>query len=182
MRVLSRVLRQDSWYMVSVRRLGEWHEVKEFVQPDNPDVIAIYRQIGADAWALYDWVCKNIAYRHDIGEFWQMPSETIASRQGDCEDSSILLTSLLRTFSNAYTILGSYGGSGHAWVSTRGGQVLETTYDRAAPVADPGSYRAYCFFNDREVIELWPGALDQVFELRRNEEQKVGLMARALKA
>ena len=76
----------------------------------------------------------------------------------------MLLTSLLRNFSNAYTVLGSYGGYGHAWVSTGDGQVLETTYDRAAPVADLGSYRAYGFFNDREVVELWPGALDQVFE------------------
>jgi hypothetical protein len=34
-------------------------------------------------------------------------------------------------------------------------------------------------FNDQEVIELWPGALSQLFQLARNEERKLALMADA---
>jgi hypothetical protein len=34
-------------------------------------------------------------------------------------------------------------------------------------------------FNDHEVIELWPGALSQLFQLAHNEGQKLALMAEA---
>jgi hypothetical protein len=37
-------------------------------------------------------------------------------------------------------------------------------------------------FNDQEVIELWPGALSQLFQLARNEEKKLALMAEGQEA
>ncbi len=177
-----RVYAQDGQYLVSVR-YGQWHDVKAFVQPDNPDVVAIYSQIGPDPWALYDWVCRNIDYRRDIGEFFQWPSETIATKQGDCEDSSILLTSLIRAggVPNCHVALGSLGGWGHAWVVSEG-EILEATYTSARHVPDPEDYCPYVLFSDQEVIELWPGALGEVFELGRNEATKLNLIARALEA
>ncbi|GAJ22157.1 unnamed protein product, partial [marine sediment metagenome] len=78
---------QDGQYLISVRYPGQWHDLREFVQPDNPDVLAAYFQYGPDPRALYDWVCRNIDYRRDIGEFWQTPSETLKGI-GDCEDTS----------------------------------------------------------------------------------------------
>jgi transglutaminase superfamily protein len=52
------------------------------------------------AHIIWRWVCREITYVGDLGsqgtrEFWQFPSETIALRQGDCEDSAVLLASLL---------------------------------------------------------------------------------------
>ncbi len=174
---MSRVYYQDGCYLVSVR-YGDWHDLREFVQPDNPDVLAVYSQYGPDYWSLYDFVCRNIDYRRDIGEFWLTPGETLQG-YGDCEDTSILLTSLLRNFTNAYVVLGSLGGYGHAWCHHNGG-ILETTYTRAQRVINPAQYCPYLYFNDAEVVELWPGALGEVFELGRDEATKLNLMAKAL--
>jgi len=169
---------QDGTYLVDVR-YGQWHDLREFVQPDNPDVLAIYSQKGPDSWSLYDFVCRNIDYKRDTGEFWMTPGETLKG-YGDCEDTSILLTSLLRNFTNAHVALGSFQGYGHAWCDHMG-QILETTYTRAMPVSDPEDYSLYCLFNEREVIELWPGALGEIFDLRRDEATKLNLIAEALK-
>jgi len=179
LRVSTRVRYIDGRYLVAVRYPGEWREIREFVQPDNPDVIACYSQIGPDVWSCLDFVCRNISYRRDIGEFWQFPSETLEG-EGDCEDSAILLTSLLKNFTNAYVVLGEYQGWGHAWGTTEGGEILETTYTQAMIIPDPENYRPYVLFNERDVIEMWPGALREVFELRRNEARKLNLRAAAL--
>ncbi|GAI61142.1 unnamed protein product, partial [marine sediment metagenome] len=116
----------------------------------------------------------------DIGEFWQVPSETLVSKMGDCEDTSILLTSLLRCVGiDAYTAIGEYLGYGHAW-TTQNSFIYETTYTRARPIADPQNYCPYCMFSESEVVEFWPGALDEVFDLDRDEATKLNLIAQAL--
>jgi len=170
-----RVLYEDGQYLVNVR--GQWQDLRDFIQPSNPDVLAVYSQIGPNYWALYDFVCRNISYRLDVGEFWQVPSETLRG-YGDCEDSSILLTSLLRNFTQAHVAVGMYRGYGHAWCQ-RAGQILETTYTSARVVLDPLDYCPYLYFNDQEVIELWPGALEEMFALKRSEVTKLDLMAEA---
>lgn len=170
---------QDGQYLVAVRYPGQWHNLQDFVQPHNPDVLAVYSQYGPDPWSLYDFVCRNIDYRRDVGEFWQIPSETLRGR-GDCEDTSILLTSLIRAGRMpGYTVLGNFQGYGHSWV-TENGLIYETTYTRARPVPDPQNYCPYVCFNEREVIELWPGALGEVFALQRNEATKFNLIAQAI--
>ncbi len=169
-----RVKYQDGQYLVSVR-YGQWHDLQDFVQPSNPDVLAVYSQIGPDPWALYDWVCQNIDYRRDIGEFWLTPSETLRG-YGDCEDTSILLTSLIRAGgADCHVALGTLRGLGHAWVVHRG-EIMETTYTSARPVPDPEHYLAYSLFNDQLVVEFWHGALGEVFSLQRNETLKLNLM------
>ncbi len=176
----ARVYRRNGECLVSVRYPGQWCNLQDFVQPDNPDVLAVYSQIGPDPWALYDFVCRNIDYRRDWGEFWQTPSETLRG-YGDCEDSALLLTSLIRAggIPNAYVALGEYQGWGHAWVVSGDGEVLEATFTEARHVPHPEHYCPYVCFNDQEVIELWPGALGEVFKLGRNEDIKLSLMAKA---
>lgn len=173
-----RVSYEDSQYLVSVRYPGQWRDIREFVQPSNPEVMAVYSQIGPDVWANLDFVCRKIDYRRDTGEFWQFPSETLKG-YGDCEDSSILFTSLLRNFTNGHVALGSYQGYGHAWCQLDG-QILETTYTRARTVPDPEDYLTFLLFDERVVIELWSGALDDLFRLRRNESTKLSLMKEVL--
>lgn len=170
---------EDGQYLVSVRYPGQWHDIREFIQPHKLGVVAFYSDVGPDVWGCLDLVCHNISYRQDIGEFWQFPSETIWRGMGDCEDSSILACSLLRNFTNGYVALGAYQGYGHAWCQ-HNSEVLETTYTRARPVPDPQDYCPYVYFNNQEVIELWPGALGEVFELRRDEATKLNLMAEVL--
>ena len=172
-----RAYSQDGTYLIDVRH-GQWNDIRDFIQPYNPDVLAIFSQYGPDYWSLFDFVCRNIDYRRDTGEFWQFPSETLKG-WGDCEDSSILFTSLLRNFTNGHVALGSYQGYGHAWCQLNG-QILETTYTRARLVPDPEDYYPYVLFNDQEVVELWPGALGEIFSIRRDEVTKLNLMAEAV--
>ncbi len=174
-----RVYYQDGQYLVNVRH-GRWHDIRDFVQPSNPDVLAVYSQYGPDPWALYDFVCRNIDYRRDVGEMWLTPSETLRGH-GDCEDSAILLTSLVRVGGapNCYVALGNLGGYGHSWCELNG-LVLETTYTRAMLVPDPEDYIPFVLFNDQDVIELWPGALGEVFQLGRDEATKLNLIAEAV--
>ena len=176
-----RVYSKDGRYLISVR-YGDWHDLREFVTPYDPKVQEIYSRVGPNAWQLLDFVCRNVSYRRDIGEFWQFPSETLRGH-GDCEDSAVLLTSLIRASGapNCYVALGSLGGYGHAWVLNNN-EILETTYTRARPIPDPQNYCPYCLFNESEVIELWPGALGELFELGRDEQLKLQLMAEVLAA
>lgn len=176
--MLSRVYREDGHYLVAVRFPGQWHNLQDFVQPGNPDVLAIFSQYGPNYWSLYDFVCRNIDYRRDIGEFWQTPSETLASKLGDCEDTSLVLCSLLRNAINAHVALGSFQGYGHAWCEYNG-QVMETTYTSARSIPNPEDYCLYVIFNDQDVVELWPGALGEISALRRDEATKLNLMAEA---
>lgn len=173
-----RVHYQDGQYLLEVRQPGEWHEIREFVRPLDPAVQRLYSEVGPDPWALLDWVNRNIAYRSDNGEWWFWPMETLARHSGDCDDSALLLASLLRNFTNAHVVVGTYRDYGHAWVQIDG-QALETTYTAARPVADPQNYRAYAMFNDQEVVELWPGALSEIFDLAHEETIKLNLMAEA---
>ncbi len=179
--MFSRIFREDGHYLVAVRYPGQWHNLQDFIQPDNPDVVAIYSQIGPDAWQLLDFVCRHVSYKREVGEHWQFPSETLARGQGDCEDTSLLLCSLLRNFTDAQVVLGNFQGYGHAWCELDG-QILETTYTSARPVPDPQDYCPYCIFNESEVVELWPGALGKLFDLRRDEATKLNLMAKALES
>ncbi len=139
-RLGSRVQYRDGLYYVAVRNAGEWHEIREFVTPHAPEVQALYSQIGPSVDGCLQWVCSQVEYRYDIGEFFQFPVETVITRRGDCEDSAILLASLLKNFSNAHVILGSYRGWGHSWVAKEG-EILEATYSQARAVPDPENYK-----------------------------------------
>ncbi len=174
-----RVYAQDGQYLVPVRYPGQWHDLREFVQPHNPDILAVFSQYGPDPWALYDFVCQSIDYRRDWGEFFQFPSETLKG-YGDCEDSSILLTSLIRAggVPDCHVALGSLGDWGHSWCQLDG-QILETTFTSARVVPNPAQYCPYVLFDNEQVIELWPGALGEVFELGRDEATKLNLIAKA---
>ena len=169
----------DSQVFVEVRNPGDWYALRDFINPMDPKVQQVYHQVGSDTWALLDWVCRNITYRSDNGEWWEFPAETISRQYADCEGTSILLASLLRNFTDCHVVVGSYRGFGHAWVQTDG-QILETTYTYAHDVPDPQNYRAYAMFNDQEIIELWPRALSRLFQPARNECQKLTLMAEAV--
>jgi len=87
-------------------------------------------------------------------EFWQYPSETIAWGYGDCEDTSILLCSMLRNFIPPDRVSVVVGGAGlweHAWVELDG-EIYETTLDSIPQ--QPGrylqqAYRPLWAFNDK---------------------------------
>lgn len=169
----------DEQYLVSVRHFGEWNDIRDFVQPQDPSVLSIVETYGPDYWNLFDYVCRNISYRRDFSEFWQFPQETLRNLDGDCEDTSILLCSMLQNSYESYVVLGNYCGYGHAWCELNGA-ILESTYTKARLVPDPLNYCPYVYFNEREIIELWPGAFNEIYELPRREASKLREMASVL--
>jgi len=170
-----RVAYQNGEYLVAVRGYGEWHNIKEFVQPDDPQVKRLYQEIGPDPWECYRYVCEKISYDRERREFWRWPAETLAGR-GDCEDTSILLASLLRNFTDdACVVVGKYRGYGHAWVQA-GSLMMETTLSEPIVVDDPENYVPMFVFNDLMAEELWPGSLEQVLSARRNDYSKMRLL------
>ena len=95
--------------------------------------------------------------RYEVHDYWNLPSETIRDRIGDCDDKSILLTSLLRrrySSSEVYCTVGRVAGYGHMWVSLRtdkGWVAYETTKVQPA-VYETGLYEPSFRFNDLSVI------------------------------
>ncbi len=98
---------------------------QSFITPNNTAVSAKAKEIAGsysenineywrDFQILYDWVVKNIEYSSDSympvlpevmagaitwqGECWKTPEETLRDKTGDCEDMSVLLTSMLRSY------------------------------------------------------------------------------------
>jgi len=81
----------------------------------------------------YPVVGQIFRINRDQVDFWQLSSETLSLRIEDCEGTSILLCSLLRSGDlcspdEVFVALGAVGESGHAWVEYKG-RMLETTLD-----------------------------------------------------
>jgi len=89
-------------------------------------------------------------------EFWQLPSETIAWGYGDCDDTAILLCSLLRNFippERVSVVVGRAGRWEHAWVQVDD-KILETTLTAASLHSHSSSqndYRPEWRFNDKMI-------------------------------
>lgn len=137
--------------------------VKLFITPKEANVVNMKNSIvqakfflTPDWIALRDWVGSNIQYRfdnvsHGQGEYWQFSRETLTLRTGDCEDSAILLCSLLRAAevpaTDVYVVVGEAQGVGHAWVSFKLFSILgQDSWVRMEPTA--GGNMAVDFFAD----------------------------------
>ncbi len=122
-------------------------DATQFVTPDDyyvgelvdwlvtPFNSSDWNKAWADMQYMYTWVINNIEYSYDsplpvlpldlfeggdigwFGEFWQYPVETIYWERGDCEDQSLLLTSMIKNYGEggtyAYCVGISNGESGH---------------------------------------------------------------------
>ena len=104
-------------------RLGVSQEGQYLITPDDPEISAKVQEITGgysedDLWKdygrLFQWVMRNIEYSTDSPipllpesingtlewgrDFWRMPVETIRDQTGDCEDTALLLTSMLLNY------------------------------------------------------------------------------------
>ncbi len=107
------------------------YDVRDFIQPDNPILKEVVEKEGLNDGSLDDvayncmkWVQRNIKYTPDPqfteeDEEWLMPTETIQTGKGDCEDGTNLIVSLMRNSGvPAYRVKNACGEvdeGGHSW-------------------------------------------------------------------
>lgn len=161
-------------------------------------------------WNMFKWVVEEIRYpwrsglpsilmlvadmhmlfRHPfkprfslcIVDYWKFPYETIRDRVGDCEDTTFLLCSMLRSCKyNAYAVLGRViidnVPYGHAWVEyihpQYGPVILETTFESLGEFRDfddyirwerrfRDMYKAELKFNERETYAFSEAVLAKI--------------------
>jgi predicted transglutaminase-like cysteine proteinase len=125
-------------------------DVKGFIEPRDSLVLdGIKTKVNIlpsdtpsqKAWKLMKYIYENYQYVYDhnqfgYNEYWQYPCETLQLGLGDCEDTSILLCTLLRAFGvEAYVHVGLVPQGGHAWVSfvdsVGQNRLLESTWHRS---------------------------------------------------
>ena len=142
---------------------GDPNVMKLFVTPNEGSVVNQKNSIlkskfflTPDYMALRDWVGSNIKYTfdsesHGQTDYWQFSKETLSTETGDCEDSAILLCSLLRaagvSANDVYVVVGETQGQGHAWVSFKWFTLLgQPAWIRMEPTA--GGEIVTNFFTD----------------------------------
>lgn len=168
--------------LANIRNDGKYYPIRSLVQVDDPEVRDIARVlVQADDFisATHEFVHSFTSYRREIGDFWALPSEMLKARAGDCDDSAILLCSLLRNYIPAEKVFVAFGvwtidGSqdGHAWVICQDedgtDMVLESTASPGRALR--GRYTLDAMFNDRYTFATNIGIKD--FDLRMAEEKE----------
>jgi len=152
-------------------------DVREFIYANDyhlkkvaSEITAIYNPQNEEQFvrAVNSWVANNnVKYETDSYQFawedyWQFPEETIVLGKGDCEDTSILVASLLLSFNiPSYKVrvnLGLvYGQYGHAYLQYWNGTewlLVETTMpwkytQPLEPMSQHTEYKTYWAFNDQ---------------------------------
>ena len=104
------------------------------------------------------------AFRSTVYDHWGFPAETLALGMGDCDDSAVLLASLLRNFlpqDRVFATAGLFGrGGGHVGVTAfgSGAFVLESTLAEALPgpwvIPEEDPYTPFLRVNDRVAVEV----------------------------
>lgn len=156
-----------------VNQRSQYLDIMDFVTPNDSDVSSIvlsvtggwsnpsnWNEYWSDVKAMYDWVVGNVEYRSDglypvlpstpagsieySMEMWQFPNETLALRQGDCEDMAILLASMILSYNDGeywvecIWITGSLGAHAAVQLPVDGNQL--TILDPAGNYYTEGLY------------------------------------------
>jgi len=172
------MLKQFYDLKADVRHDGQYHPIRQLVTPDDPEVREIARVlIQAEDYisACQDFVNSFTTYRREIGDYWATPRETIQAQtlrrelgiefSCDCDDSSILLCSLLRNYigpEDVFCAVGEWNGGGHMFVVMLGedkkDRIIESTASSKKPVR--GNYRVLALFNDKYTFACTEGLRD----------------------
>ena len=173
--------------LADVRHDHEHHSIRSLVQPDDPEVRELARvlvQAPDFLSSAQEFVNSFTTYGSEVGDFWRTPSETLEKSEEkdpgvDCDDSAILLCSILRNYvppDQVYCVFGLWamGGKtdGHMWVITAGeggeDRIIEST---ASPEKSlRGKYVIYGMFNDKYCFSTDIGLKE--FDLRVAEKKE----------
>jgi len=169
---------------ISATFFGEGRWLTDFITPDDLEVENLHEEVTKDIDELEDrltacwsWVANKVRYVRFVkakiwvnghssvqDDYWQLPSQVIRTRIGNCANKSFLLTSLARRelpSDKVFCVLGNLhqplNSGGHAWVEVRlnsHSYILESTRGDMKPfvasdVADV--YEPVIYFNDERV-------------------------------
>jgi hypothetical protein len=147
--------------LANVRYDDRYHNVKDLVQPDDPEVRDLARvlvQANDFISAAQEFVNSFTLYETEVGDYWTEPRELLEAQAGDCDDKAILLCSILRNYlppDQVYCAFGLWAidgeTTGHMWVVTEGedgeDRIIEAT---AGPERKTrGKYVLHGIFNDK---------------------------------
>lgn len=147
--------------LADVRYDGNYHSVRSLVQIDDSEVREIARVLAQAPdfiEAAQEFVNTFTTYRGEVGDYWELPSETLADRAADCDGKAILLASLLRAGGippeKVFVAVGLWNQAGklggHAWVVTEGkgleDRIIEATAGPESGLS--GKYVLHAIFND----------------------------------
>jgi len=174
----SKIKRYDD-LLADVRHDHEHHSIRSLVHVDDPEVRDIARvlvQASDFISASQEFVNSFTTYRSEVGDYWATPDEMLSKRSGDCDDSAILLTSILRNYippDQVYCAFGLWamGGKtdGHMWVVTQGEGGEDRILESTAPPGKSlrGKYVIYGMFNDKYAFSTDIGLKE--FDLKQVE-------------
>jgi len=162
----SKIKRYDD-LLADVRHDHEHHSIRSLVQVDDPEVREIARvlvQATDFISAAQEFVNSFTTYGSEVGDFWRTPSETLEkstlapTEAGvDCDDSAILLCSILRNYMPPEQVYCAFGlwtlggkSDGHMFVVTQGEGGEDRIIESTAPPGKVtrGKYVIYGMFND----------------------------------
>lgn len=148
--------------LADVRNDQKYHSIRSLVQVDDPEVREVARVLVQSAdfiSAAQEFVNSFTTYGAEVGDFWRTPSETLEKRTGvDCDDSSVLLCSILRNYIPPDQVFCAFGlwtlggkPDGHMFVVTEGGGGEDRIIESTAPPGKStrGKYVLYGMFNDK---------------------------------
>ncbi len=103
-------IREDGQRFITPDDPEIWAKVLEITGGYSPDTVELWRDYGC----LFRWIVQNIEYSADSPspllpesingtlewrkDFWRMPVETMKDGIGDCEDTAVLLASMLLNY------------------------------------------------------------------------------------
>jgi len=169
---------------ISATFFGEGRWLTDFITPNDLEVENLHKEVTKDIDELEDrliacwsWVANKVKYVRFVkakiwvnghssvqDDYWQLPSQTIRTRIGNCANKAILLTSLVRKelpVDKVFCVLGNLhqplNSGGHAWVEVKlnsHNYILESTRGDMKPfvVSDVADvYESVIYFNDEKV-------------------------------
>ncbi len=159
----------EAYDLLAADMFGRYHRAHDYLEGMSPPP-----GVGSGAESRFDemmaiWkkAVESCRYAVDLGgsngekDTWQRPSETYSFRNGDCEDSSLMLADWLiaRGFDARVAIGQALAQGGHAWVVVRlhdKQYLLETTMNEVPqmppePVVAKGRYQPQFLFDRRNL-------------------------------